>query len=200
MAHDCPSQPALDSRRRRDAFRTKRMSIASGHREEPSLLGLVVLYSGECELSVRVLLERLDGLFAGQFLPARQAGNFVVEGPARGASFLVQSSVEGFSGTFMVNNVLAPYPSLSSAVRYIGRPTLRRTAEKQTSWMSVDLLRSPQAAGDATRFMAVLVSALAPEQSAVIVNAADYSVSAFTPEVRRLLARGEFPTWDFGPA
>src|SRR6202041_355870 len=99
----------------------------------------VVLANTYIELKLDSLRQKLDELYPGQFLPPRLQGNFAVLGPAPG-QFLIQCHVTGVAGAFMLNSIRGFYTEFSDFAEAIADRSLRRKAESQCYWLSIDLV------------------------------------------------------------
>ena len=159
-------------------------------RGERDMVSWVVLSNTHVELDVESLRGKLDELYPGEFLPARQKGNFVVEGSVPG-QFLIQSSIRGAAGTFFLHSVPGPYTEFSNFAKSLEDRSLRQTAEAQCCWLSVDLIARHTSDGDAYRFIGRLLAKLAPADAALLVHPTRRIAMSFTDEVRRRLASGE---------
>jgi hypothetical protein len=156
------------------------------------MVSWVVLSATHVELTVDSLLETLDALYPGQFLPPGDR-NFVIEGPIPPAQFLIQSTVPGAAGTFMLNTVAGSYSEFSDFADHIDEPSLRALALAQAYWMSVDLVGRHKTDEDAYRFIGSLLARIAPADSAVLVHPSKATVIRFDEAVRRRLADGLTP-------
>lgn len=156
------------------------------------MISLVVLSNTYVDLDTASLSKALDELYPGKFVPLEQQVNFVVRGPTPG-QFLVKSTIPGASGMFMVLSVPGPYTEFSSFARFIADRALRRKAEAQGSWLSIDLIRMITSKEEAYRFIAVALAKLAPADTAVLVKPETNAAITFTAELRSRLAAGEPP-------
>jgi hypothetical protein len=167
----------------------------SGAPAEPGpkrrMVSLVVLSNDYVEFTAKSLSEKLDELYPGKFLPERQQANFVVGGPAAG-QFLIKSTIPMAAGLFMLISVPAPYTELSGFAHFIADPALRRIAEAQHCWLSIDLVSQSTSDQDAYRFIAVALAKLAPADAAVLVKPDDNSSVPFDDALRQRLAAGQF--------
>ncbi len=152
------------------------------------MVSLVALTSSWRELSIDEVRSSLDALFPGMFLPPREEGNFVIDGPAPGATFLVQCTVPGSSGMFLIHNVPGPYSEFSDYLSHVTDPSIRELASAQTCWMSVDLMHRHATDEEAYRFVSTVLAQLAPEDTAIVIHPSTYQAVRFSPEVRRTLA------------
>ena len=159
----------------------------------PGMLSLVALCPTWSRLEVGEVRDALDSLFPGSFLPPREEGNFVVEGPAPGSSVLVQCSAPGHSGTFHVYHVAGPYGDFSEFLLHIEDPNVRKLAEAQPCWFSVDVLHRHASDDEALRFICVALAKLAPSDATFVVHPTLYLVNALSPESRQVLASGKSP-------
>src|SRR5437879_5359415 len=117
------------------------------------MVSLVVLSNSFVELTLESLRESLDQIYPGHFLPPREQGSFVVEGNLPGGEFFIKSDVPGANGLFLLNTVPGPYTIFSDFADYIADPPLRRLAEDQTCWLSVDLAHELTTEQEAYRFI-----------------------------------------------
>jgi hypothetical protein len=154
------------------------------------MISLVVLSNDCVQFTAKSLSEKLDELYPGKFLPERQQANFVVGGPASG-QFLIKSTIPGAAGLFMLMSVPEPYTEFSDFARFIADSSLRRTAEAQHCWLSVDLVSKIASDEDAYRFIGAALAKLAPASAAVLVKPEDNSTVRFDEELRRRLAAGQ---------
>jgi hypothetical protein len=92
----------------------------------------------------------------------------------------------------MVLSVPEPYTEFSSFVHFITDPALRRKAEVQHCWLSVDLIHNITSEQEAYRFIGAALAKLAPADAAVLVNPGDNSALVFDDELRRRLAAAQF--------
>jgi hypothetical protein len=149
------------------------------------------------ERSIDLIRQELDDTFPGEFLPTRTEGNFVVEGPVEGASFLVQCTIPNYSGMFLIHNVPSRYSAFSDYLQYIKDPETRQLTDSQACWLSVDLMHQHTTERDAYRFIGLVLGKLAPVDTALLIHPARYHVAIFSPQVRAILASGGEP---FGTA
>src|SRR5713226_2044823 len=98
------------------------------------MVSWVVLSNSYVELTADALRANLDQLYPGQFLPPREQGNFVVDGNVPGAEFLIQSSVPGAAGLFLLYSVPGPYTAFSDFADHIEDASLRELAQAQECW------------------------------------------------------------------
>jgi hypothetical protein len=159
-------------------------SPLSGKRK---MISLVVLSNKYVSLTADSLSRQLDELHPGKFWPRDQQANFVIDGLGPG-QFLIKSTIPGAAGMFMLLSVPGTYTEFSSFARSIVEPTLRRTAEAQHCWLSVDLIGKITTDADAYRFIGAVLAKLAPADAAVLVRPDDDSTILFNDEVRRRLA------------
>jgi hypothetical protein len=168
---------------------SNRQLIASSGAPKHEMISLVVLSDTYVELTADSLSKKLDEIYPGKFWPPRQQANFVVNGPAPG-QYLIKSTIPGASGLFMLLSVPGPYTDFSDFARFITDPALRRKAEAQHCWLSVDLVRKITSDEDAYRFIGAGLAKLAPADAAMLVKPDDNSVVLFDEEIRRRLAAG----------
>jgi hypothetical protein len=167
------------------------------HRPERASHGLVALFNSPLKLTLDDLRAHLDAIYPGQFLPPRDRGNFAVDGQMRGTQFMIQSNLPAAGGLFVLQNVQTPYTQLSSYAEHIEDWALRDMAEKQSCWLSVELLRHYTSEDDSYRFIGSVIARLAPRDTAALVHPANLTTIAFTAHVRRELSSGGQP---FGTA
>lgn len=165
---------------------------ASGASPRREMISLVALSGSYVDLNVQSLSKALDELYPGKFVPLEQQANFVVGGPVPG-QFLVKSTIPGAAGMFMVQSVPAPYTEFSDFARFIADPSLRRKAQAQQCWLSIDLVHMMTNKGEAYRFIATALAKLAPADAAVLVMPENNSAVVFTAELRSQLAGGQPP-------
>jgi len=156
------------------------------------MISLVVLSGSYVDLDVQSLSKALDELYPGKFVPLEQQANFVVGGRVPG-QFLVKSTIPGAAGMFMVQSVPGPYTEFSDFARFITDASLRRKAEAQQCWLSIDLIHMFKDKDQAYRFIAVALAKLAPADAAVLVKPETNSTVLFTAELRSRLAAGQPP-------
>ena len=169
-----------------------RSPAAAGGAPRREMISLVALSSSYVDLNVQSLSKALDELYPGKFVPLEQQANFVVRGPVPG-QFLVKSTIPGAAGLFMVQSVPGPYTEFSDFTRFIADPSLRRKAEAQRSWLSVDLVHMMTNKDEAYRFIATALAKLAPADAAVLVVPENNAAVVFTAELRNQLAAGQPP-------
>jgi hypothetical protein len=161
------------------------------------MISLVALASSWRERSIDEIRQDLDAAFPGEFLPPRSEGNFVIEGPVEGASYLVQCTIRNYTGMFLIHNVPSPYSAFSDYLQHIKDPETRRLADSQACWLSVDLMHQHTTEEDAYRFIGLVLGKLAPEDTRLLIHPSRYHVASFTPKLRAILAAGGQP---FGTA
>ena len=71
------------------------------------MISWAVLSKTRVELTPDSLRAHLDRLYPGLFLPPQELRNFVVEGPVLDAQFLIQASVPGSAGLYMLQSIAA---------------------------------------------------------------------------------------------
>ncbi len=153
------------------------------------MLSGVVLSMSWVRLDADTLRARLDAAFPGEFLPPRDQGTFVVDGPVR-AQFLINSAIPGAAGTFMLFSMPDRYSEVSDFAKHIDDPGLRALATGQAAWLSIDLIDPKADVAGAWRFIGKALAALAPPDAAVFVNAADNTCQLFDDALRQKLASG----------
>jgi hypothetical protein len=150
----------------------------------------VVLANTFVDLTLDSLRAKLDEIYPGQFLPPREKGNFVVDGPTAGG-FFIQASMPGAAGMFLLHNVPGPYWKFSGFLKSIRDASIQREAMAQRCWLSVDLVRKSTSDEDAYRFVAQVVGKLAPPDAAFLVHPSKFIIIRFDDELRARLTRGE---------
>jgi len=173
-------------------FTRKRAGVAppddGGHR----MTSLVLLSVSPVALDLETLRAALDAVFPGQFLPPREAGNLVVDGPVKGAMFMVMSAVPGFEGGFMVHTVPGPYDDFSPFRTHIRDPRVLGAVARHRAWMSVDRIVPMGTEEGHYRFIGRLLAHLAPPDAVALVHPSRMQTLEATPDVLRDLA-GEGP-------
>jgi hypothetical protein len=162
----------------------------SPRHHDREMISMVVLSSCYVELTLDMLRASLDRVYPGQFLPPRERGTFVIDGEIPGATFLIQSDIPGATGMFLLHNVPAPYTEFSDFAARIADASLRRLAQAQTCWLSVDLIHRYTTEEDAYRFIGSVLAQLAPDNAAALVHPSRLITIAFNDQVRRELASG----------
>jgi len=71
------------------------------------MISWVVLSKTRVELTLDSLRAHLDRLYPGLFLPAQELRNFVVDGRVLDVQFLIQASVRGSAGLYMLQSIAA---------------------------------------------------------------------------------------------
>jgi hypothetical protein len=165
-------------------------AISTAH-AEAHMVSLVILSKSYVALDADKLRAKLDETFPGEFVPQRDQGSFVVDGPVERAQFLIQSRVANAAGTFMLNSVPGPYTKFSDFAKFIKDRAIRRQARAQRSWLSIDLIAKHTTEDDAYRFIGRALAVLAPRDAAYLVHPSRRVVVAFDDNVRRRLANGE---------
>jgi hypothetical protein len=160
-----------------------------------NMISLVALASTWRKRSVDEIRQDLDETFPGEFLPPRSEGNFVIEGPAEGASYCVQCTIPNYTGLFLIHNVPRQYSAFSDYLQHIKNPEMRRLADSQACWLSVDLIHrhTTETEEDAYRFIRRVLGKLAPEDTTLLIHPSQYHVARFTPKLRAILAAGGEP-------
>jgi hypothetical protein len=162
---------------------------AAPSRASDEMISWVVLSNTYVDLDVGLLRTKLDEIYPGQFLPPRDKGNFVVNGPGFGQLF-VNANMSGAAGMFLVNSVPGPYTEFSSFQKKIADPSLRRRAEAQKCWLSVDMVHKNTTNEDAYRFIEQVLAKLAPPDAAFLVHPSKLVIIPFDDNVRRRMASG----------
>lgn len=171
--------------------RGKRANSPPPAHGDSGMVSLVVLSGSYVLLNLDKLRERLDSVFPGWFLPPREQGTFVIDGAVPDATFLIQSSIPGAAGIFMLHNVPGPYTQFSSFADRINDASMRRRARQQKCWLSIDLISSKAKSDEAYRFIGQVIASLAPPDTAFVVHPGTLAMLTFDLTVRRRLASGE---------
>jgi hypothetical protein len=154
------------------------------------MLSLVALSNSHLGLTLDTLRTHLDRIYPGYFLPPRQQGTFVIDGEVKGVQFLIQSSIGGAKGIFMLNSVPGPYTKFSDFHRHIRDQPLRELAASQRCWLSVDLVRRHTTDDEAYGFIARVIAHLAPKDTVALVDPDRSATIAFSDDVRGRLNQG----------
>ena len=154
------------------------------------MISWVVLADSYVDLKLDSLRQKLDEIYPGEFLPPRLQGNFVVPGPEPG-QFLIQCHVPGAAGAFMLNSIRGPYTDVSDFAAAIADRSLRREAERQRCWLSVDLVHRHSTDEDAYRFIGQVLAELVPADAAFLVHPGRRATIVFDDNIRRQLKNGE---------
>jgi hypothetical protein len=162
---------------------------AAPSRVEDEMVSWVVLSNTYVDLDVARLRAKLDEIYPGQFLPPRDKGNFVVSGPGFGQLF-VSAHMSGAAGMFLVISVPGPYTEFSDFQRKISDPLLRRQAEVQKCWLSVDMIHKSTTDEDAYRFIEQVLAKLAPTDAAFLVHPSKLVTIPFDDELRGRMEKG----------
>ncbi len=171
-------------------FGRRTEATPSLHARDREMVSLVVLSNTDVELTLDTLREKLDQLYPGHFLPPREQGTFIVDGSVPGAEFLIQSNIPGAAGIFLLHSVPGPYAYVSEFAEHIADASLRRLAQAQTCWLSVDLIHKYTTEEEAYRFIGSVLAQLAPRDAAALVHPSRLITIAFDDQVRRELASG----------
>ena len=147
------------------------------------MTSLVLLSKSYIDLDIDRLRTVLDALFPGEFLPPRDSGNFVVDGPVKQAMFMIMSNIEGYSGGFMLNSVPATYDHYSDYRNYIQDPEILSAVSSHKCWLSVDRLMPQGTTEEHYRFIGLLLSALAPDDSIAVVHPSKMHVVLFNQTI-----------------
>jgi hypothetical protein len=156
------------------------------------MVSLVVLSQSSLDLTLESVRKTLDSVFPGQFLPPREEGNFVIDGAVPGAVYMIQCTVAGAGGMFMLHNVPGPYNEFSDFSAHLSGPLLE-LALKQVCWISIDQIHAYGPEEDGYRFIGPVLAQLAPADSAVLLHPSKLTAVEFTQDVRRQLASGDQP-------
>jgi hypothetical protein len=154
--------------------------------------GWVALSMTWLELTADSLRTRLDAIYPGQFLPCRDHGTFVVDGPVERVQFLIQSAIEGARGLFLMNSVPGSYVDVSDFAAHIKDRQLRDLASAQIAWLSVELIDESTRPRDAERFIGAVLAHLAPKDTAFLVHPSRLTCHHFDDGIRSKLAAGHF--------
>jgi hypothetical protein len=165
-------------------------ATGSLHARDHAMTSLVVLSTCYVELTLDTLRQRLDQAYPGYFLPPRERGTFIIDGNEPGVEFLIQSDIPDAAGMFLLHSVPGPYTAFSDFAEHIADASLRRLAEAQTCWLSVDLVHRHTTAEEAYRFIGGALAQLAPGDAAVLVHPSRLVAIEFNDQVRRELASG----------
>jgi hypothetical protein len=134
----------------------------------------------------------LDRLYPGLFLPPQEFRNFVVEGPVLDAQFLIQASVPGATGLYMLQNIAADFAGVSDFADGIDDPALRTLIFEQQAWLSIDVIEAAVDQG-CRRFIGKVLAHLAPADAAILADPDRRTAIRFDEQVRGQLAREELP-------
>ena len=95
--------------------------------QDREMVSWVVLANTFVDLTLGSLRAKLDEIYPGQFLPPREKGNFVVDGPTAGG-FFIQAAMPGAAGMFLLHNV----PGLTgNSPAFSSRSGMRQSSVKQ---------------------------------------------------------------------
>ena len=155
------------------------------------MISWVVLSKTRVELTLDSLRAHLDRLYPGLFLPPQELRNFVVEGPVLDAQFLIQASVPGSAGLYMLQSIAAGSTGFSE-LDDIDDPALRALIFEQQAWLSVDVIDAAMDQ-DCRRFIGKVLAELAPADSAILADPDRRMAIRFDERVRGQLAREETP-------
>jgi hypothetical protein len=154
------------------------------------MIGWVVLSNTWVELTEDALRVHLDRLYPGEFLPPRERGTFVVEGPNAGMQFLINSAIAGARGMFLLQTMPGSYTEFSPFADHVSDAALRRIAADQQAWLGVERV-SGNNEDEAYRFTGKVLAALAPSDTTVLVHPSRLISCAFDENIRRKLSNGE---------
>ena len=107
------------------------------------MISWVVLSKTRVERTPDSLRAHLDRLYPGLFLPPQELRNFVVEGPVLDAQFLIQASVPGSAGLYMLQSIAAGSTGFSEFADDIDDPALRALIFEQQPGCPSTLLMQP---------------------------------------------------------
>jgi hypothetical protein len=165
-------------------------SALSPVQQDREMVSWVVLANSYVDLTLDSLRAKLDEIYPGQFLPPREKGNFVIDGPTPGG-FLIQANLPGAAGMFLLHNVPGPYRKFSDFAKAIADPAIRKKAMAQCCWLSVDRIGKHGSEEDGYRFIGQVLAKLAPSDAAFLVHPSKLVTIVFDDELRGRLARGE---------
>ena len=154
------------------------------------MVGWVALSTTWVELTADTLRARLDALYPGEFLPPREHGTFVIEGPIERVQFMIQSAIADAKGMFMLTSVPRPYGEVSDFAEHLEDRELREVALAQTAWLSVELIDRTERSDDADRFIGKVLAELAPTDAVILIHPSALACRRFDDGVRRALASG----------
>jgi hypothetical protein len=157
--------------------------------QDHEMIALVVLANTYVDLTLDSVRAKLDEVFPGEFLPPRQKGNFVIDGPTPG--FLIQANLPRAAGMFLLHNVAGPYREFSDFAKAITDPAIRKKAMAQCCWLSVDRIGKHGSEEDAYRFIEQVLAKLAPPDAAFLVHPSRLVTIPFDDDLRARLARAE---------
>jgi hypothetical protein len=155
------------------------------------MISWVVLSKTRVELMLDSLRAHLDRLYPGLFLPPQELRNFVVEGPVLDAQFLIQASIPGSVGLYMLQSIAAGSTGFSEFAD-IDDPALRALICEQQAWLSVDVIDAAMDQ-DCRRFIGKVLAELAPADSAILADPDRRTAIRFDEQVRGRLVREEVP-------
>ncbi len=165
-------------------------SPPSPGQEDREMVSWVVLTNSYVDLTLDSLRAKLDEVYPGQFLPPRNEGNFVIDGPTPGG-ILIQANMSDAAGMFLLHNVPGPYWKFSDFAKAIADPAIRKKAVAQCCWLSVDRVGKHGSEEDGYRFIEQVLAKLAPSDAAFLVHPSKPIVIPFDDNLRGRLARGE---------
>lgn len=165
-------------------------SAPSPPQQNREMVSWVVLANTYVDLTLDSLRAKLDEVYPGQFLPPREKGNFVIDGPTPGG-FLIQVNLPGAAGMFLLHNVPGPYWEFSGFTKAIADPAIRSKAMTQCCWLSIDRIGEHGSEEDGYRFIGLVLAKLAPPDAAFLVHPSKFIVIPFDDDLRGRLARGE---------
>jgi hypothetical protein len=155
------------------------------------MVSLVVLSTTFVELTLESLCASLDQIYPSHFLPPREQGSFVADSEnLPGGEYFIKSDVPGARGMFLLYTVPGPYTAVSDFADHIADSALRRLAEEQACWLSVDLVHDSTNEDEAYRFIGSVLAHLAPADTAALVHPSKLTTIAFDGDLRRRLASG----------
>jgi len=158
--------------------------------QKQEMIALVVLANTYVDLTLDSVRAKLDEVFPGEFLPPRQKGNFVIDGPTPGG-FLIQANLPGAAGIFLLHNVPAPYREFSDFAKAIADTATRKKAMAQRCWLFVDRIGKHGSEEDSYSFIEQALAKLAPPDAAFLVHPSRLITIPFDDDLRARLARAE---------
>src|SRR5215472_16820779 len=156
------------------------------------MISWVVLSKTRAELTLDSLRVQLERLYPGRFLPPQDRRNFVIDGASPRAQFLIQASIAGSVGLYMLENVAANEEEFSDFAANVSDEALRKSILEHEARLSVDLIEAAPDQ-DCHSFIGKVIAALAPADSTVLVDPDRQRAIRFDAELRGQLMRGEFP-------
>jgi hypothetical protein len=156
------------------------------------MISLAVLSKTRAELTLESLRVQLDKLYPGLFLPPQDRKNFVANGVIADVQFLIQASVPGSAGLYMLHNIAGGEREFSDFADDIDDPSQREAILQQEAWLSIHLVEAAPDQ-DCRRFIARVLAELAPADAAFLADLDRRLAIRFDEKVRGQLAREEIP-------